>query len=59
LFAQAPGQWVVIKGRRVLGIHETETEALRDGYRSVRNGPFFVEQTLEREVVLELRRVLP
>lgn len=59
LFAQAPGKWAVIKNRRLLGIHDTEMEALQAGYRRLPEGPFFVEQILEHQVLLELRRVLP
>ena len=47
------GKYVLVRGTRVLGIHETEADALRAGYRALGDAaPFLVRRVegVEEEV---------
>jgi hypothetical protein len=46
------GRYVLIKGEDILGLWETEAEALRNGYQRFLGEAFLVHQVQERERVL-------
>ena len=49
LLAIAKGKYVLIKGDRVLGVFDTEQDAIRQGYHQLGNVPFLAKQVLEIE----------
>lgn len=52
LFERAPGRFVLIKESELIGIFDTELEAIRAGYQKFGNEAFFVKQILEADVPL-------
>jgi hypothetical protein len=50
-------QWVLIKGREVLGFFPSFEEALRAGYRQIEDGPFLVKQISQFEPIYNLGNV--
>ncbi len=49
LIAKAKGQFVLIENDQVLDIFETEMDAIRQGYKRLRNVSFLVKEILEFE----------
>lgn len=49
LLSQASGKYVLIKADKVIGIFDTESDAIRQGYEKFGNEPFLVKQILEIE----------
>ncbi len=45
------GKWILIKGEEIIGIWETEAEALDEGYRRYLLQPFLVHQIMTWERV--------
>lgn len=54
LFARAPGKYALVKGSELLGIFDSELEAVRAGYRQLGNEAFLVKHIVEADVVLTL-----
>lgn len=52
LFERAPGKYALIKGSELIGIFDTELEAIRVGYHKIGNEAFLVKQILEADVPL-------
>lgn len=52
LVAEAPGQFVLIKGKDLIGKYPTPEEALSAGYERYGLAPFLVRQITERDVPL-------
>lgn len=52
LFERAPGKYALIKGSTLIGIFDTELEAIRAGYHTIGNEAFLVKQILEADVPL-------
>ena len=52
LFAQAPGQYALIKGSNLAGVFASETEAVGAGYRHFGNDAFLVKHIVEAELPL-------
>ena len=52
LMARAPGKYALVKDAKLLGIFETELDAVRAGYRQVGNEPFLVKHIVEADVPL-------
>lgn len=50
LFERAPGRYVLVKGSELIGIFDTELEAIRAGYQKIGNEAFLVKQILEADV---------
>lgn len=48
------GRYVLIQGTKIVGIFDTEDEAMLAGYRGFRRKPFFVGQVTEEEPVLDV-----
>ena len=48
------GQFVLIKGSRVLGFYVRDREALEAGYEQIGAGPFLVKQILAQEPIYHL-----
>ncbi len=51
------GQFVLIKGHKVLGFYAREEEALEAGYEQIGAGPFLVKQIRPHEPVYQLGQV--
>jgi hypothetical protein len=51
------GQFVVIKGREILGFFPRDEEALEAGYDQVENGPFLVKQILRYEPIYNVSTI--
>lgn len=51
------GQFVLIKGRQIIGLYATEREALEHGYRMSPCQAFFVHQVRQREPLLHCTSV--
>lgn len=49
LLAKAVGKYVLIKGNEVVGVFDTDTDAVSRGYEKFGNVPFLVKQVLELE----------
>jgi len=45
----AAGKYLLIKGEEVVGVFESEADALNAGYEKYGNAPFLVKQVLEVE----------
>ncbi len=45
------GKWLLIKGDEIIGIWETQAEALDEGYRQYLHQPFFVHEIITWERV--------
>jgi hypothetical protein len=52
LLERAPGKYALVKGSNLLGIFDTELEAVRAGYRQVGNEPFLIKHIVEADVPL-------
>jgi len=52
LLERAPGKYALVKGSELLGIYDTELEAIGSGYRRLGNDAFLVKQIVEAEVPL-------
>lgn len=52
LLERAPGKYALIKGSALLGIYDTELEAIGSGYRKLGNEAFLVKQIVEADVPL-------
>lgn len=53
------GKHVLIKGTAILGLWDTEAEAVAAGYARFRRLPFFVHKVQEREPVVRCLSVFP
>lgn len=53
------GQFVLIKGRDIIGFHPRYEEALEAGYERLGDGPFLVKQIILHEPVYQLGRIEP
>lgn len=51
LLGRAAEKFVLIKGDQVLGIFESQADALNDGYGRFGNQPFLVKQVLDVDVL--------
>lgn len=52
LFARAPGKYALVKGTELVGIFDTEIEAIRTGYQKIGNEAFLVKHIVEADVPL-------
>ncbi|HKR63178.1 MAG TPA: hypothetical protein VJZ00_05545 [Thermoanaerobaculia bacterium] len=52
LLARAPGKYALIKGTELIGIFDSELEAVRAGYRQIGNEAFLVKHIVEADVPL-------
>jgi len=52
LFARAPGKYALVKGTELVGIFDTELEAIRAGYQKIGNEAFLVKHIVEADVPL-------
>jgi|CXWL01.1.fsa_nt_gi hypothetical protein len=50
LLGRAVEKFVLIRGDQVLGIFESQTDALKRGYERFGNQPFLVKQVLEVDI---------
>lgn len=44
LLATASNRWVLIRGERVIGLYDTEHQAMTEGYRQFLDRPFLVKR---------------
>jgi hypothetical protein len=56
-FDACVGQFVLIKGREVLGFYPSHEEALEAAYDQIEQGPFLVTQILVPEPIYQLGHV--
>jgi hypothetical protein len=47
LLGEALGKYVLIHGDQILGIYDTEGDAIKEGYKEVGNVPFLVRRVVE------------
>jgi hypothetical protein len=52
LFLRAPGKYALVKQAELIGIFETELDAVRAGYRQIGNEAFLVKHIVEADVPL-------
>jgi hypothetical protein len=52
LFRKAPGKYALLKRAEVLGIYDSELEAVRAGFKRLGNEAFLVKQIVEADVPL-------
>jgi hypothetical protein len=52
LFASAPGKYALVKGPKLIGIFDTELEAIRAGYQKIGDEAFLVKHIVEADVPL-------
>ena len=52
LVARAPGKYALVKGSELIGIFDTELEAIRAGYQKIGNEAFLVKHIVEADVPL-------
>ncbi len=57
-WADREGEFVLIKGRDVLGFYPNREEALDAGYDQLGTGPFLIKQILADEPVYNLDRIV-
>ena len=50
LLARAPGKYALVKGAELIGIFDSELEAIRAGYRQIGNEAFLVKHIVEADV---------
>lgn len=50
LLGTAEGQWALVHDDAVIGVFETQGDAVKEGYRRLGNVPFLVKQILTVEV---------
>ncbi len=51
LLSRARGKYVLISKEKVLGVFDTEQDAIRQGYQQLGNVPFLTKQIVEVEPV--------
>ncbi len=56
-WADRQGQFVVIRGRDVLGFYPCHDDALEAGYDRLGSGPFLVKQILAHEPIYQLGQI--
>ncbi|MFI5454376.1 MAG: hypothetical protein ACHRXM_02905 [Isosphaerales bacterium] len=56
-WANREGQFVVIRGRDVLGFYPRHEQALEAGYDQLGSGPFLVKQILAHEPIYQLGHI--
>jgi len=56
-WADRQGQFVVIRGRDVLGFYPSHEDALEAGYDQLGSGPFLVKQILAHEPIYQLGHI--
>lgn len=56
-WADREGQFVLIRGREILGLFPRHEQALEAGYDQVGSGPFLVKQVLAHEPIYQLGRI--
>jgi hypothetical protein len=44
LFGHAPGKFALVHGDEILGVFDTDSDAIREGYRHFGNVPFLVKK---------------
>lgn len=54
LLHDAPGKFALVKGERLLGVFDSETAAIRQGYETLGNVPFLVKKVTETDIPLNL-----
>jgi hypothetical protein len=52
LLARAPGKYALVKHTELIGIFDSELEAVRAGYRHLGNVPFLVKHIVEADIPL-------
>ena len=52
LLGSADGKFVLIKGEQVIGVYESEMDAINQGYRQLGHVPFLVKQVLKIDTPL-------
>ena len=52
LLGSADGKFVLIKGEEVIGVFESEMDAINQGYRQLGHVPFLVKQVLKIDTPL-------
>lgn len=52
LLVRAPGKYALVKGSALIGIFDTELEAVRAGYQKIGNETFLVKHIVEADVPL-------
>ncbi len=52
LLGSADGKFVLIKGEQVVGVYESEMDAINQGYRQLGHVPFLVKQVLKIDTPL-------
>lgn len=52
LLASDAGRFALVKGDTVIGVFDSETEAIRHGYQTLGNVPFLVKQITEADIPL-------
>jgi hypothetical protein len=50
LMGQAMGKFVLIKDEEVVGVFDTQMDAIRQGYARFGNAPFLVKQIVQLEI---------
>ncbi len=50
LLAHSEGKWVLIGGDRVIGVYETQMDAVSQGYRELGPVPFLVKEIVQVEM---------
>jgi hypothetical protein len=58
-WADREGQFVLIKGRDIIGFYPRYEEALEAGYERLGDGPFLVKQIILHEPVYQLGQIEP
>src|SRR5262249_683214 len=53
-WADREGQFVLIKGRKILGFYPSEEDALEAGYQQVVAGPFLAKKILRYEPIYQV-----
>ena len=49
LLKRCPGQYVLIKGRELIGVFSTQEEVYSEGFRRFVRNPFLVKRIVEKE----------
>lgn len=58
LVREAPGKFVLIYGDRIVGVFDTDDDALAQGYERFGNVPFLVKEITEADVPISMMSVL-
>jgi hypothetical protein len=56
-WADREGQFVLIKGREILGYYSLHDEALQNAFERLQGGPFLIKQILLHEPIYQLGHV--